>query len=152
MWLDLHNIKLDRPSRKFAEKYAQYHVTEVIKTHAYHLDTPGEGHNVFHASLLKPDPQNPLPSQVQDDVQPPPIIIENEEEYFIEAIINERRRRGRSQGGPLRHKYLVKWRGYSTPTWTNASDLIDNHAIDAWEARRQDDSGTLLGSGSVGGE
>ena len=90
---------------------------------------------MFHASLLKLDPQNPLPSQIQDDMQPPPITIEGEEEYFVEAIVNERHKRGRGRGGPLRREYLVKWRGYSTPTWTNASALTDNQVLGAWEAR-----------------
>ena len=107
---------------------------------------------MFHASLLKPDPQNPLPSQVQDDIQPPPITVEGEEEYFVEAIIDERHKRGRGRGGPLRHEYLVKWRGYSTPTWTDASALADNHALDAWEARSRDNSDAASKRSSAGGE
>jgi hypothetical protein len=78
--------------------------------------------------------------------------MENKEEFFVKAIINERRKRGRGRGGPPRHEYLVKWRGYSTPTWTIASALTDNHALDAWEARHQDDSGTTPRNSSKGGE
>ena len=54
-----------------------------------------ENRNMFHVSLLKPDPQNPLPSQVQDNIQPPPITVESEEKCFVEAIVDERRKRDR---------------------------------------------------------
>jgi hypothetical protein len=136
VWLYLKNIRTERPSRKLGEQHAQYTVIGVVDSHAYRLNTPPGIHDVFHVSLLRPVAGNPLPSQVQDDVQPPPIIADDEEaEYDIEEILDDRVAVGRGRGGPLRRQFLVKWRGYATPTWEDANGFEDAVALDRYEEK-----------------
>jgi hypothetical protein len=87
-----------------------------VGLYAYRLNTPPGIHNVFHTSLLHPVATDPLPSQIQDDIQPAPIIIDSEEEYEIEEILNNRIKRGRGRNGPLKRQFLYKWTGYATPS------------------------------------
>ena len=72
---------------------------------------------------------DPLPSQVQDNTQPPAIIAEDtgEQEWFVEEIL-EARRRGSG------HQVLVKWTGYTQPTWEPLGALQDTEALDKYEA------------------
>ena len=39
-------------------------------------------------------------------------------------------------GRGTRQEFLVKWTGYSTPTWIPATNLEDTQALDEWEHRR----------------
>ncbi|KAK9334874.1 hypothetical protein V1521DRAFT_441577 [Lipomyces starkeyi] len=132
-WLDLRNIRTDRPSKKLDARYMKYTVEAKVGSHAYRLNTPQGIHPVFHTSLLRPAHADPLPSQTQTDWQPPAILVNGEEEFHVEEILDERRIRW---GRGHRHQYLVKWTGYQGPTWTAAQNLADNAALDAWEARR----------------
>jgi hypothetical protein len=131
VWLDLRNIKGTRPSKKLSDQHAQYKVTEVISGHAYRLDVPTGVHNVFNVRLLRPAAMDPFPSQQLDDTQPPPIMVDDEEEYGVEKIMDERMKRKRGRGAPKK-EYLVKWTGYHTPTWTEASLLEETEALDVY--------------------
>jgi hypothetical protein len=135
VWLDLRNIQLDRPKKKIAEQHAIYTVLKRISPGAYRLNTPSEIHNVFPVSLLKPVAQDPLPSQIQDDVQPPAILVDGEEEYGIEYIESHRTIRGRGRGGPKKRQYLCKWKGYAVPTWNDEANVRNTIALDQYEAR-----------------
>lgn len=132
VWLDLRNIRTDRPNKKLDARHAKYTVLERVGSHAYRLDTPAGIHNVFHTMLLRPAADDPFPSQHREDYQPPAILSEDgSEEYHVERITGERMvRRGRGQ-----HKqYRVKWTGYARETWTDAELLEDVAALDDWEA------------------
>jgi hypothetical protein len=131
VWLNLENIRTDRPTKKLDAKHAKFTVTEVVGSHSYRLDTPSRIHNVFHSQLLRLASYDPLPSQVQDDTQPLPQLVGDEDEYEIEKILDEKTVRGR--GGP-RKKFLVKWTGYAQPTWEPKDAFKDTAALDAWEA------------------
>jgi transposase InsO family protein len=133
VWLDLRNVRTDRPSRKLDAQHAKFTVLEAIGSHAYRLDTPPGVHNVFHVSLLRPAASNPFPSQSNGDYQPPPVLIDGEAEYVVEEILQEREKR---VGRGRRTEYLVKWVGYERPTWEPAANLADTAALDAWEARQ----------------
>ncbi|KKA22103.1 hypothetical protein T310_3843, partial [Rasamsonia emersonii CBS 393.64] len=135
VWLDLRNIRTDRPSKKLDARHAKYTVLEKIGSHAYRLDTPLGIHPVFHTSLLRPANNNPLPSQIRTDPQPPAILgnDNDEEEFLVEEILDERHQRW---GRGYRHQYLVKWDGYQQPTWTAAKNMEDTVALDVWEARK----------------
>lgn len=135
VWLDLRNIRTDRPSKKLDARHAKYTVLEKIGSHAYRLDTPLGIHPVFHTSLLRPANNNPLPSQIRTDPQPPAILgNDNDEgEFLVEEILDERHQRW---GRGYRHQYLVKWDGYQQPTWTAAKNMEDTVALDVWEARK----------------
>ena len=131
VWLRLRNIKTDRISKKLDWLNAKYEIIEAIGTHSYRLDTPPGIHNVFHTSLLKRAATDPLPSQTKDDYQPPAVISqEGEEEWEIERILKERKTK---QG----RKLLVKWVGYSKPTWEPEQNLQDTEALIQFDARER---------------
>lgn len=133
VWLDLRNIRTDRPSKKLDARNAKYTVLEPVGSHAYRLDTPPGIHNVFHTWLIRPAADDPLPSQQQLDWQPPAIVGEDaESEYEVESILGERHR-GRGRG--RQRQVLVKWRGYIRPTWEPASALQDTAAMEDFEGR-----------------
>jgi hypothetical protein len=129
VWLNLKNIKTQRPSKKLDWLNAKYTVTELVGSHNCRLDTPPGIHNVFHVSQLRRAGDDPLPSQVQDDTQPPAIISEEtgEEESQVEKILDVRKK-GRGQ------QVLVKWTGYAQPTWEPLSTFLDTEALDRFEA------------------
>lgn len=120
VWLDLRNIRVENPrKKKLCELHGMFTVREAIGTKAYRLDVPDDIHNVFNTSLLRPVSDSPLPSQVLDETQPAPIIVNDEDEYEIEHIDNHRTKRLRGSRQPIL-QFLVKWKGYAQPSWTNA--------------------------------
>lgn len=127
VWLNLHNITTNRPSKKLDAKYAKYQVIGVVGTHSYRLDTPPGVHNVFNANKLRLASDDPLPSQKQDDSHPQPVLVGNDEEYDIEKVLDEKKGRGGSR------RLLVKWKGYAKPTWEPATALADTVALEEWE-------------------
>ncbi len=129
VWLNLENIRTDRPAKKLDAKHAKFTVVGVVGSHSYRLDTPPGIHNVFHSKLLRLASYDPLASQVQDDTQPQPRLIQQEDEYEVEDILDEKTVRRKRQ-------YLVKWTGYAHPTWEPVSAMQDVSALDRWEAQR----------------
>ena len=128
VWLNLKNVRTDRPTKKLDAKHAKFTVTEVIGSHSYRLDTPSGIHNVFHSNLLRPASYDPLPSQVQTDAQPGPQLVQTDLEYEVEKILQEKLVR-------RKRKFLVKWTGYARPTWEPEDALSETAALAAWEAR-----------------
>ena len=51
-----------------------------------------------------------LPRQIQDP--PPPVEVDGEDEYFIKRIDNIKYDKWKRQ-----YMYLIKWRGYTEPSW-----------------------------------
>jgi hypothetical protein len=130
VWLNLQNIRTDRPTKKLDAKYAKYTVVEAIGSHSFRLDTPPGIHDVFHSKLLRLAATDPLPCQSQDDSQPQPQLVGDKDEYEIEQILDEKHaRRGRG----VSRKLLVKWKGYARPTWEPRSALEETSALEAWE-------------------
>jgi hypothetical protein len=76
VWLNLQNIKTDRPSKKLDQRYAKYTVLEVCGSHTYRLDVPPGIYNVFPTRLLRPARSKPLPGQVLHEPQPPAIVVD----------------------------------------------------------------------------
>lgn len=140
VWLDLRNIRTERPSKKLDAKHAKFTVLEKVGSHAYRLDTPNTIHDVFHTVLLRPASSDPFPSQHNDDYQPPAELIEGEEEWQIESILDERMKK---VGRGFRHEFLVKWVGYQAPTWNNAREMEETEALDEWEARKASQEGGI---------
>lgn len=134
VWLNLKNIKTDRPSKKLDWLHAKYKVTKVIGSHTYELDVPRQVHNRFHTTLLRPASNDPLPSQQQTDQQPPTVIQGDpgESEWAVESILQARWKkigRGRTR------QVLVKWLGYREPTWEPLEAFKDTEALDVFETK-----------------
>ena len=132
VWLNLKNVKTDRPSKTLDWRHAKYTITKVISSHAYELDVPPGIWNRFHVTLLHPAATDPLPSQRQDDNQPPAISSDDDgnPEWEIEEILRARtHKRGRGQ----QRQVLVKWKGYASPTWEPLSALKHTLALIEFE-------------------
>jgi len=72
----------------------------------------------FPVLLLHTAVDDPLPGQVTPP--PLPVIVEGEE-WEVEEILDSRRTRGRLQ-------YLLKWRGFTHPTWKPEENLAEVEA------------------------
>ena len=118
VWLSSRNLRTQRPSKKLDSKnLGPFKVLEKVGATSYRLQLPAsmQIHPVFHSNLLRLDPDNPLPGQVQEP--PPPIEIEGEEEFEVSKIKDSRRYRGRLQ-------YRVDWMGYPPDdVWYNAENF-----------------------------
>ena len=121
--LSTRNLKLARPTRKFAEKYiGPFRIIEKISEVAFKLDLPPDLsriHPVFHVSLLRHLPT----SELEGRIVPPPGPIDLEtEEYEVEDIVDSRIR-GRAL------QYKVKWKGYENQqdeyTWEPAENVAE---------------------------
>ena len=131
VWLDLRNVKTDRPSKKLDWLHAKYHVRRVISSHAVELDVPQGIHPVFHVDLLRPVATDPLPSQQVDDVQPPAIQVEGSNEWEVEAILCAK---WKKIGRGRRRVVFVQWKGYAQPTWEPLAEFENTQALDDFEA------------------
>ena len=60
-------------------------------------------------------------------------MIMGEDKFGVEAILQERQKR-RGRGRIL--EYLVKWDGYTWPTWKPASVLQDTAALDIYKTQK----------------
>jgi hypothetical protein len=136
VWLSLKNIKTQRPTKKLDDRNMLCEVLQRIGRDSYKLQLP-EGmesiHPVFHTSLLRPDPNDPL--QGQYTPPQPPVLIESEdpdnegthEEWEIDEIVDSRYSYGFLE-------YKVKWKGhpmerrkwYKAHLFTNATDVLND--------------------------
>jgi len=128
VWVDGRNWRTTRPSRKLENKHhGTYRVVRTIGTHAYELDIPAtiQKHRTIPVSLLHAAADDPFPGQM---LTPPlPVIVEGEGSE-VEEILDSRRMRGRLQ-------YLVKWRGFTDPTWEPEENLAEVQAVDIYQGR-----------------
>jgi len=126
VWLSTKNIQTERQSKKLDHKVVgPYRVMELIGS-ACRLQLPASMkiHNVFHTWLLRKDPNDPLPGQI--NAPPPPVVVEpGTEEWEVERILDAKKVRGVL-------KFKVGWKGYPPdPEWYNAdgfgnsADLIN---------------------------
>jgi hypothetical protein len=89
---------------------------------AFRLELPEtmKIHPVFHCSLLKPHESNDeelFPNRIEP--APPPVVADDGElEWEVEKILAKRTYRRQLQ-------YLVKWKGWTDPTWEPARNLTN---------------------------
>ena len=131
VYLNLRNIRTSRPCKKLDWLHAKYQVLEEVSPHAYRLDVPGRIHPVFHVDLLRPAPEDPLPSQKIDRESASPVLVEDQEMYLVERVMDER------MEGTYK-KVLVKWHDYSQPTWEPLGTIRHTDAWKAWKKRRKE--------------
>ena len=124
--LSTENLKLARPTRKFAERYiGPFRISERVSEVAFRLDLPRDLsalHPVFHVSLLRNVPTSGLEGR---HVPPPGPIDLEENTYEVADIVDSRIHRKQLQ-------YRVKWKGYENHqqeyTWepaVNVAELTD---------------------------
>ncbi|KAI0992102.1 hypothetical protein K3495_g16084, partial [Podosphaera aphanis] len=125
VFLNAKNIKTGRPSKKLDWKnLGPFRIAEVISSHSYRLHLPEDlrsVHPVFHTSLLRPDPDNPLPGQTNDPNPPIEIDGYGEDLYEVDAIIGSRRNKLRG------FEYRVKYTGDMETSWQPLSDLVSGN-------------------------
>jgi hypothetical protein len=128
VFLDTRNLTTNRPMKKLDHKFiGPFKVSKVVNSHAYQIKRPFEHelmHDVFHTSLLRPAPTNPLPGQTNPP--PPPISIDENGQrlWAVEAILDSKRTKG---GG---FQYLILWRGYDPEdqTWEPLEHVVNARA------------------------
>jgi hypothetical protein len=100
-----HNPNTERPSKKLdLKQVGPFEILQEIGHSAYRLKLPAsiKSHPVYHTSLLRLDPENPLLGQVAPP--PEPVIVNDQEEYIVTKILDSQFHYGRLQ-------YRVAWRG-----------------------------------------
>src|SRR5882672_7517852 len=111
VWLDSHNIKTTRPSKKLDHRFlGPFLIIEKVSSHVFQLGLSlalSHIHPFFHVSLLQPTSPSDIPHRVVD---PPPLIkLDNSEEWEVNWILDSRVDCHRKGPGIL---YLVEWKGF----------------------------------------
>lgn len=138
VFLNLRNVKTTRPSKKLDWLHCKYQVVRQVNSHSYQLDVPGRIHPVFHVDLLRPAPNDPLPSQKVGDSQPGPLLIDGEEAWLVERILDERTTR---RGRRIFKEARIKWVDYTDPTWEPVENVRKTDAWKLWTKTRKKGGG-----------
>ena len=125
VFLGAKNKRKDRPSQKLDHKYwGPFQVEEKTTGNTYKLKLPKSMkiHPVFNTDRLKPYYGN-APTEQEAN----PEVVEGVEEWEVEEI---RKKEG--------NKFLIKWRGFSRPTWEPKQNLTHcDEAIRKWEQKQR---------------
>ena len=127
VWLSTKDIKINRPSRKLAERQlGPFEIVKIISPNAVKLKLPTSFgiRDIINVSRLCPC-KPPITGQ---RVTPPEAVeVEGSPEYEVEEVLDSRLKRGKLE-------YWVKWSGYTDDynTWepelnlTNSKESINN--------------------------
>ncbi|KAI1007414.1 hypothetical protein K3495_g811 [Podosphaera aphanis] len=139
VFFDSRNIATSRPIRKLDCKFiGPFKITKLNNSHAYQLGLPfeyGKLHNVFHTSLLKPAPINPLPGQLNPSPLPVALDASGENLFAIEAILDSKRNKNKNKN---KFYYLILWRsqGPEDKTWEPLENVVNaTSSIQEFERR-----------------
>lgn len=119
VYLATKNLHTDRPSRKLSNPFAGPFpvVRQIGYSYELKIPTSWQIHPVFHARYLRKYPNDPLPGQENEEMEPINIVGDNE--YVVEEILGVRTAK---DGKGLRYK--AKWLGYDEdPEFYPASDF-----------------------------
>ncbi|KAI0996428.1 hypothetical protein K3495_g11753 [Podosphaera aphanis] len=125
VFLSTRNITTARPSKKLDVKFiGPCKISKVINSHAYKLDLPFENktiYDVFHTSLLRPSPSDPLPGQTQAPQQAIGLDAEGNELWAIDQILDSKQTK---RDGFC---YLIQWRGSENQgnTWEPLRNVVN---------------------------
>jgi hypothetical protein len=87
---------------------------------------------VFHVILLQKTANNPLLLQIVHEPQLLALIRKNKtEKYDVEKILNHALLGNKHKT----LKLLIKWKGYTKPTWEPANEFEDTKAYEEYLAR-----------------
>ena len=106
-------------------------ITKVVGSHNYQLKLPENlksVHPVFHTSLLRPDPNNPIPGQTNEPNPPIELDDYGADLYEIDAIVGSRRLRNRE------FEYCVKYTGQYETSWQPLSDIVSGNNSELLDA------------------
>lgn len=128
VFVNAKNFKTRRPSKKLDWKnLGPFTVVKKISSHSYQLCLPKDlksVHPVFHTSLLRPDPNNPIPGQTNEPNPPVEIDDCGEALYEVDAIVGSRRLKNRG------FEYQVKYTGQFETSWQPLSDIVSGQSSD----------------------
>jgi hypothetical protein len=134
VWLSLRNFTTQRPTKKLDDRNVRCEIEKRIGS-SYRLKLPPgmaatRTNRTFHTSLLRLDPEDPLPQQ-HNDPQPPVYIQDEDEdeahaEWEVEEIVD-------SHMAPYgRLEYRVKWANqppdhvwYPAKNFKNAPEAVE---------------------------
>ena len=92
VWLEGHNLQIDRPSTKLAlKRHGPFRIGKVLSPITYQLELPPQWkiHNIFHVDLLTLYHETELHGP--NFMKPPPDLIDGEEEYEVKEILQLQR-------------------------------------------------------------
>ena len=120
VWLNARNIPLDSPSRKLGNQNIGPFLIKARKGFSYELELPANLkhiHPVFHAKLLRKDPNNPVPGQSVPEPEEL-VIIPGQKEFAVDEILAVKLIRGKL-------KYRARWSGCDEdPVYYQASNFM----------------------------
>ena len=125
VWVSGKNLRSDRPSKKLDDKMYGPFIITAKRGSSCELQLPPGMHcwPVFHVSMLRKDPNNPLDGQ--RNPEPPPIIVDDNEEWEVEYVIGSRIYRRNLE-------YRVKWVDFETDPGYYPAEFF-THAQEAVE-------------------
>ena len=136
VWLEGHNLWIDRPSVKLAPKrYGPFKIRKVLSPITYQLELPPQWkiHDVFHVDLLTPYRETEL--HRPNFMKPPPDLIDGEEEYEVKEILQSWK-----FGRQRKVQYLIKWKGYPDleNQWVDWNNLHADKALADFKRKNPD--------------
>ncbi|KAI1001586.1 hypothetical protein K3495_g6618 [Podosphaera aphanis] len=129
VFVNAKNIRTKRPCKKLDWKnLGPFTIVKVAGSYSYQLKLTEDlksVHPVFHTSLLRPDPNNPIPGQTNEPNLPVEIDTCGESLYEVDAILDPRKRK------PIGFEYLIKYTGGHDISWQPLSDVVNGNLSEA---------------------